>query len=208
MSSMPDVRLQLRVVKLGGSLLTLPQLPKRLIQWLADQPPAQSLFVVGGGPMVDAVREVAAAYEYDQQFLHWLCIDLLESSFQLVAAQLPEWRQICTDTELQQEVERHRSNTQPAGPALVRVPAYYTRHNEAGLPLRLPMSWDTTSDSLSALLAHVVAADDLVLLKACPVRCQAALSLCDWQELADLGVVDPAFPRSIRGLKRVRCANL
>ena len=46
----------IRVVKVGGSLLDLPQLPQKLRMWLAAQSPAHNVLVVGGGPLVEQVR--------------------------------------------------------------------------------------------------------------------------------------------------------
>ncbi|MEM7558752.1 MAG: hydantoinase/oxoprolinase family protein, partial [Planctomycetota bacterium] len=49
---------EVRVVKVGGSLLDIPNLGDRLASWLSQQPRAVSLFVVGGGGLVDAVRDL------------------------------------------------------------------------------------------------------------------------------------------------------
>src|SRR5262245_59141995 len=46
----------LRVVKLGGSLLTWAEWPTACRRWLAMQPPRRTVLIVGGGGMVDAVR--------------------------------------------------------------------------------------------------------------------------------------------------------
>jgi aspartokinase-like uncharacterized kinase len=198
--------MHLRIVKLGGSLLTLPQLGNRLLEWLSNEPPAFSLIVVGGGPPVDAIRDLAAVHAYDEELLHWLCIDLLDVSYRLVAAQLPECRQLQTADELQRVLSTRDWTSARMAPVLVRVAAFYDREHEPQLPWRLPHSWDTTSDSLAALLAQLTGADELVLLKSCPIP--APHSPGDWEELARRGVVDAAFTKTIAGLKRVRCANI
>ena len=46
----------LRVIKLGGSLLTLPDLRTRFEEWLKAQPLALNLLICGGGELVEAVR--------------------------------------------------------------------------------------------------------------------------------------------------------
>ena len=45
-----------RVVKLGGSLLTLPDLSYRLREWIAVQTPKTNIIIVGGGRVVDEVQ--------------------------------------------------------------------------------------------------------------------------------------------------------
>ena len=47
----------LRVIKLGGSLLGWPEWPARLHSWLTAQTPAANVLVVGGGALADVVRE-------------------------------------------------------------------------------------------------------------------------------------------------------
>lgn len=213
--------MQLRVVKVGGSLLSLPNLGDDLRRWLAAEPTAASLLVVGGGPPVDAVRHLATSYRYDEQFLHWLCVDALEISHRMLAEQLAEWKRVRTPAELMQIVEDARhcnvrrtevgATQRPPGArsvhGLVSIPAFYDRDNESRLPYRLPRSWDTTSDSLAALLARVIAADELVLLKSCQLGASGQAPHLDWSELARHGVVDRAFPACVQGLPRVRYVN-
>ena len=42
----------------GGSLLDWPELAVRFQRWLAAQPPAANVLVVGGGPIVEGLREL------------------------------------------------------------------------------------------------------------------------------------------------------
>jgi 5-(aminomethyl)-3-furanmethanol phosphate kinase len=192
--------LPIRAIKLGGSALESCNFAGRLRHWLRQQSAARNLVLVGGGGPVDAVRALAKVNAYDETFLHWLCIDLMDTSFQLLASLLPDLVRINS----QQELERFLDGS-PAEPngacALVHVNAYYRRDNQATQPVSLPMNWDTTSDSLAALLAHWGHADELVLIKSCPIPFE--VHGCDWQRLADNGIVDRAFPAAIKGLKRV-----
>lgn len=215
--------MHLRVVKLGGSQLKIPGLGDRLRLWIRSEPPAATLLIVGGGAPVDAIRELAQVNPYDEAFLHWLCVDLMEFSYRMLATQLPEWPRVQTADELMRFVEDvnhedvRRSRDAAALPrtgqpksiqALVNVSAYYNSQVESSLPIRLPLSWDTTSDSLAALLAHLVHADELVLLKSCAVDVASNEAESGWLHLASLGVVDGFFPDVSRGLKKVRCVAM
>lgn len=196
--------MRLRIVKVGGSLLTMPDLLERMTNWLSGEPRFNTLLIVGGGPLVDSVRELAALREYDSEFLHWLCVDLLDTSFRLMAAQLPNAIAMATKAALDREMDQWRREGDCVPKlGIVSVSAYYRQDEPRTLPIELPLTWDTTTDSLSALLAHRTRADELVLLKSCDVPADA-----DWFELADRGVVDRAFPMASRGLKHVRCVNL
>lgn len=200
--------MQLRVVKLGGSLLCSSRLRERLESWLAAQPNAASLVVVGGGAIVDSVRDLASLHPYDEEFLHWLCIDLLDVTFRLFAAQVPQWTKVEQSGDLNALVERLEGRADRPTPVLVRVAAFYDAGIEATLPRRLPLSWDTTSDSLAALLAHRIGAEELVLLKSCTIEQPDFAAEQVWERLADSGVVDRAFPAVAAGLRSVRCVRL
>ncbi|MCA9131267.1 MAG: hypothetical protein KDB22_29485, partial [Planctomycetales bacterium] len=74
---------RVRVVKLGGSLLTLPSLREKFLRWCYDHPHPLSLIVVGGGTVVDAVRAIDQANPIEDEFAHWLCIDLMRHTARL-----------------------------------------------------------------------------------------------------------------------------
>ena len=75
-----------RVVKIGGSLFDLPDLPERLWKWMAVQSPAHHVLVAGGGKLVNVVREWDRQKTLDDAAAHWMCVDLLT-----VTAHFP-WR--------------------------------------------------------------------------------------------------------------------
>ena len=200
--------MQLRVMKLGGSLLSQPRLRDRIDRWLASEPEALTLMVVGGGPPVDTIRDLATLFPYDQEFLHWLCIDLLDISYRLMSAQLTDWTQVRSPSSLESLIRDRSSEPAPIIKGLVSVSAFYDRETESQLPVQLPRSWDTTSDSLAALLSRITGADELVLFKSCSLASPGPRSRDDWEGLAQLGIVDNAFPAVIEGLPRVRCVNL
>ncbi len=87
---------------------------------------------------------------------------------------------------------------------LVHVRAFYPADQNAAA-YSLPIGWDTTSDSLAALLALVVEADELVLIKSCKVSEQPVMN---WQQLAERGVVDRAFPAIAEFVKQIRITQL
>ena len=191
-----------RVVKIGGSLLTMPDVAIGVERWLDRQPAASTLIVVGGGPPVDSIRELAELFPYPQEMLHWLCVDLLDASFRLMHAQQSRWLALDTYEQLQTHLES-REAMRGSIRALVRVGAFYNAQRSSRLPLELPVGWQTTTDSIAALLAHICKADELVLLKSCPIPDQL-----HWDELVRSGVVDEAFPAAISGLPGVRLENL
>ena len=82
------------LVKLGGSLLDLPDLGPRLAAFLNAQPPGPPLLVVGGGAGADRIRELDRAgrfYRADQA--HWLAIRAMTSNDRRVAAMLSKRKQ-------------------------------------------------------------------------------------------------------------------
>lgn len=191
MTAMP-----LRVIKLGGSLLESPDWAARLTRRLSELPPARSLLLVGGGPPVDAIREIASLHSYDAEFLHWLCVDAMDISHRLVEQQL-QWPSLRTHDALPVWLR----SSEPCG--LVHTQAFYRIDNYQQLPVMLPLSWDTTSDSLAALLAHLVAADELLIIKSLAVN-----EPYDWPALSRAGIVDAAFTTAITGLSRIRAITL
>ncbi|MCC6508996.1 MAG: hypothetical protein IT423_07805 [Pirellulaceae bacterium] len=200
-----------RVLKLGGSLLEMPDFAGHLQGWLSressPQVPSVNCLLVGGGLPVDAIRELARQNEYDQISLHWLCVDAMDISYRLVSLKLPGWNRVGTPESLQWFLSNARSKASDAS-AIIHTRAFYRADNEAELPVRLPLSWDTTSDSLAALLAVLVSADELVLFKSCHVPAKETFVPSELVALADQGIVDRELPNLASRLPRIRFVQL
>ncbi len=169
------------VVKLGGSLLLRPDLPDLLRQWLLTHAAQRQVnMIVGGGAMVDALRELDRVHRLDPVDMHWRCVRVLRHTLEVVAAWLPEAVVIDTPATF----ARHCHQRQ-AGWFLIVPEAFY--HPDSGDDL--PCDWTTTSDSIAALLARKLAAEQLVLLKSCELP-----QPLDLAAAAAQGIVDPVLP--------------
>jgi aspartokinase-like uncharacterized kinase len=187
----------IRVVKIGGSLFDLPQLPERLQAWLHAQPPGHNVLVAGGGPLVDQVRTWHAAEALDDAAAHWMCVDLLTVTAHMLHAWLPEIPLIEDDALLCQRVGEPGDT--------IFGPARWMRHAEPRLPgTWLPTSWETTSDSIAGRLAAALRADEFVLLKSTLPRRRA---IQDLSALAATGYIDAMLARMAPELPPTRLVN-
>ncbi|MGB1707369.1 MAG: hypothetical protein ACPHF4_06055, partial [Rubripirellula sp.] len=66
-----------RIIKIGGSMLLREHLTTAVNQWLAAQSAGQTLIIIGGGKLIDAVREFDQQHAMPPQQTHWTCVDLL-----------------------------------------------------------------------------------------------------------------------------------
>jgi aspartokinase-like uncharacterized kinase len=182
----------LRIVKVGGSLLELPDLAERLRRWLGKQPLATNVLLAGGGALADEVRRWDEQFQLGQAKSHWLCIDLLDATAGLLSALLPEARP-CRD--YQAMCDAHRT--------FIFAPARFLRDQEAHLAgVPLPQSWDVTADSIAARLAEVLDAGELALLKSSLPKSSRGRG-----EL-DPDYVDRHFAQAAQSLSKVRLVNL
>ncbi|MBS0208452.1 MAG: hypothetical protein JSS27_05805 [Planctomycetes bacterium] len=180
-----------RVVKLGGSLFDLPQLAGVWQAWHARQTPARTVLVIGGGEVVDRLREVDRAHPCDGTDMHWLCVAAM-------AINSRRWAR-----ELGAAFTSPSEVRQCAGPALLVIdPWAFLWEVDQSAAKPLPASWDVTSDSIAARVADWLMADELALAKSCLPRPPATLVA-----LAEQNYVDRHFPRAAANLQRVRCVN-
>lgn len=157
-----------RVVKLGGSLLADESTPARLRMFLELLPEAPTLIVVGGGAMVDAVRELNQVKAINSEAAHWLSIRLMDETAGVVASWFNDWH--CTDDFRDAcAVGVFKPNRWLSGNAVRDL---------------LPKNWKITSDSIAALVARTLTASELILLKNCSIESQ------DLTVLGRCGVVD------------------
>ncbi len=131
------------VVKVGGSLYDHPRLGPGLRAWLAARPEAVTL-VPGGGAFADAVRQLDRVHGLGEVAAHHLAL----ASLAPAAAFL-----------------RHLVGSEAK---VFNADQRYLESYERRLALKVPKSWDFTTDSLAACVAHDLGCD-LVLLKSIDV---------------------------------------
>ncbi len=187
------------VLKLGGSLLDLPDLVERVTGCI---PPGASVaLVVGGGSLVDVIRDWSARYSITELRSHHLAMHALGVTAELVCDLLPNARRCLCAADVD-------STWRDGATAVVRPEIWFRPGSgwfdgPARLPSGLlPKTWETTSDTLAACVAVELSAE-LVLLKS--VDPPAGLSL---DEASTLGLIDPVFPLVAAHLKGLRWVNL
>ena len=186
----------LRVIKLGGSLLDLPNLPDAFARWRECQTPMVDVVVVGGGRLAGEIRRLDEIHRFDSAESHWLAVRCMSITARIAQQRLSCGR-LTTDVSAVGAPPRGRS-------FWILDPIEYLRDIEPHQHgCRLPTSWATTSDSISARLAETLPASELVLLKsAVPRDCG------DWQRAAAIGFVDAHFPQAVESIERACCVNL
>lgn len=211
--------ISVRVIKLGGSLLDLPEIGVKLQQWLLGQPAAVNLIVVGGGEIVEAVRRLDQIHRFDPSQVHWWCVDLLTTTARIAAQQIPDCGLIVTRAELKYVLEGGSGHPAESATYTVVPSAFYARdfhdgifssQHESPQAWDLPQTWETTTDSIAALLGLLTRAGELILMKSVdPVGPNAAGQIGSAYEIwAKLGLVDAAFPRIATSIPKIRWVNL
>ena len=187
----------MRVVKVGGSLLELPDLSQRILCWLARQPAGPHVFVVGGGPFVDALRRLDQQRPVEAATAHWLAIDCMQVTAGLLHALLPDSELIRVWEDL---VDPKRTDCS----RMILDVKQFLRVVEPTLPgVRLPADWAVTSDSIAGRIAAALSADSLVLLKSRAPAEDNTVAM--W---AEERYVDGFFPQLLAELPSIEWINL
>jgi len=185
------------VVKVGGSLFSLPGLEHRLHRWLTSQGNIPFMLVPGGGPAADLVREWDRCHALGDEASHWLALRSLTFTAHLLAGLLGRARPC-----------RVVSSCDACAPAwaLGQTPVldlHAFAIADEGNPGCLPHLWTVTSDALAARVAQVAGAAELVLLKSVTIP-----PCLLWEQAAQAGYVDPTLARLAEEGLPVRAVNL
>ena len=200
---------QLRVVKLGGSLLSETatdfsydngsgdeepvfeangpisiELAAKISHWISIQPPMKTVWIVGGGEAVEKIRKCNVEKRKDEE-LHWICIGIMETNAKWLKHAFPNWltaNKIESVRGLDKSTERHN---------WIFFPNLWLKSAQE----LTPHSWNVTSDSIAAVLASELGASELVLLKSCDAPAKDIRSLCK------VGFVDKHFPIALTKCK-------
>ena len=181
----------IRVIKLGGSLLTLPDWHERFLRWLDSEPLATNLLLVGGGEMVDVLRREHERFPYTEKTMHDAALAVMDINAELAVARLSGSRLLQNVAELELLATALH---------VIRITSWWKAAVARGETLP-PETWDTTSDTLAAWVAGMVGAQDLVLLKSAVPPAQQT----DWVEQ---GYVDRNFFQYLTQHSCYRAVNL
>ncbi len=174
------------VVKVGGSLLDLPDLIDRLGAYLESIRPARGLLIVGGGREVDRIREQDQDGRLTAEAAHWRAIEAMTANTQRVSADLG-LNMIGKQADLRRAQRADRA---------VAMDTYaLLAEDERRGGTRLPRCWSVSGDSIAVRLAHLAGADSILLLKSCGVPARTRV-----EQAVELGVVDAHLPSTLNGL--------
>lgn len=185
------------MIKLGGSLLDADDVFERLERWIDAQPVMHNVLIVGGGKLVDGLRDLHQRFGLDERDSHWLAVDLLEVTAGIASGYFSSWPVRHSMAEL-------LHSFQSAGPTnQIFVTGDWLRSQP-----NVPESWDVTTDSIAALLANQLNAQELVLLKSATADKVSGAIEDDISRLSQSGYVDAWFSNAFRGVSKLRLVNL
>ncbi len=142
--------------------------------------------------MIDAIRELDRIHRFDSERVHWLCVEALDVTADLLSQVLG-----CPLLDSAEKLHAIRRAGQP-GVAVVQPQVFYHPNSAHGLP----SSWSTTSDAIAAVLAVETAATEVVWLKS---TSSSSCKPTDW--IAE-GLIDPAVGCLLNRLPSTRLHNL
>lgn len=178
----------LQIIKLGGSLLKLADLPERLEQLIQSQPQYDHAIVVGGGGAANVVREWDRVHQLRRRASH----DLAVHSLQLTARFLTE---LIPASGLANRRDAVRIMIAHGRLPVIDMVEFLDRY-EAEMQISLPHDWSLTSDSLALWVSSVLKADSLLLAKSISCPTEKSLDLASANQS-----VDEHFPWLWRDVK-------
>lgn len=167
------------VVKLGGSLLGSPELP-RWLEMLVRISDGKVIIVPGGSVFADAVRVAQQRAGVSDAMAHHLALLAMDQFGLLLTGINPNLVTASSELELAERGWQHR--------AIVWLPSKMVLADDT-----IPKSWQVTSDSLSAWLAYKIGAEHLLLVKSKPLSDYANAKSVLLQTLVQDELVDDAF---------------
>lgn len=188
---------ELHVIKLGGSLLDLPDLLARVDVIRREFGEERAVLVVGGAEAADVVRRFDAVHHLDEGEAHWLAIRAMQFNAHLIAAVLRDCVIVHETAELNAAWKGGRI-------AIIDPLDWLMREQSQGITI--PHRWTFTSDSIAAHVAVQVQASKLTLLKSTLLRANTAANLV--QQASREGIVDADFEVASQPLTQIEIINL
>lgn len=154
------------IVKVGGSLLTLSDLPDRLRTMINVIAADRVMIIAGGGEATDVVRVWDEIHRLSSEAAHWLAIDSMGLTARLLLQLLPESKLVAD--------RRSAQDTSLSTKTMILDPLPVIKEASAEAGTELPIGWDCTSDSIAAWIASRWDVDSLILGKS------VEISTVDW----------------------------
>jgi len=183
------------IIKLGGSLLDLPDLPARLEKFFANSSRVRPVLLCGGGPAVDLIRRWDQAFDLGEEASHWIALKTLTITALVLERIVPGLKYVEAPAAFPAVWERGQIPVCDAYRFIVEIDEL----SDDPLPRR----WRVTSDSVAARMASTLEAREVVLLKSISVPAGTTV-----EEAARQGFVDPHFPVAAPTGVRVVVVNL
>lgn len=169
------------VVKLGGSLINSPELP-RWLDTLVKISDGKVLIVPGGSVFADAVRLAQQLTQVDDTTAHHLALLAMDQFGLLLAGMNPHLATASSELEIAERGWQHRG--------IVWLPSHMVMADE-----QIAQNWQVTSDSLSAWIANKINAEHLIIVKSADLtRYKTSVSV---QTFIEAQVLDQAFSQFI-----------
>jgi aspartokinase-like uncharacterized kinase len=190
------------VIKLGGSLLDMPDLPARLTVVMNSCVCGRALLVVGGAEAADIVRKFDAMFGLEESTSHWLAVRAMQLNAHLIQHVLKLGPLVAERNECEKA-------WQSSPLAIVDPFAWLEREERRGITV--PHRWAFTSESIAAHLAVQLKATRLTLLKSTlpTLLARDGLENVDaLQDATEQGIVDGDFAATSNGLATIDIINL
>ena len=188
---------ELHVIKLGGSLLDLPDLLARIGVIRGEHEKHRAVLVVGGAEAADVVRRFDALHHLNEGEAHWLAIRAMQFNAHLIAAVLRDCVIVHEAAELNAAWKHGR--------IAVIDPLDWLKRGQSQ-SITIPHRWTFTSDSIAAHIAVQLHASKLTLLKSTLLRETTAANLV--QQASSEGIVDADFEEASQPLTQIEMVNL
>ena len=176
------------VMKLGGSLLVLPDLAERLRAVIMLLQPQKALIIVGGGAAADEIRKLDERCGLHATEAHWDAIAAMTLNAELVSRVCGGMPVVSDRIEAESAWQQHD--------AVLLDARNFLRTEQAAHSRSLPESWDVTSDSIAAFVALHWPAPQVVFCKSCNLMSEDVCQIC--QD----GLLDVWFPNLLTLLQQ------
>lgn len=146
---------RVRIIKVGGSLFTFADLKNRLLRFAdtIQSPDSVNVWIPGGGPMVDDIRNWQRQHGLDEETAHRVSLQTLALTATLFCDLMQRWPLEKSLPDLKHRTHRSTGDI------------IFDSSDWANRCQNLPRSWATTSDSIALQLGGEIEAEQLILLK-------------------------------------------